>query len=100
MTRHDLKCWPQWFQPVLDGEKPFDVREDDRGFSVGDQLHLQEWDPMTEEYTGRTCTVEVTYIMDRPEYPGVAGPHRLLSWMEDWPRQMVVMGIRVIEGST
>ena len=55
---------------------------------------------MTEEYTGRTCTVEVTYIMDRPEYPGVAGPHRLLSWMEDWPRQMVVMGIRVIEGST
>ena len=60
---HRLKTWPEFFQPVVDGVKTFEVRNDDRGFNVGDQLLLAEWDPVKKEYSGRACTVDVTYIM-------------------------------------
>ena len=69
---HDLKCWPQYFQAVLDGRKPFEIRERrDRVFSVGDTLLLREWEPSSESYTGRRCERRVTYITDfaqKPDY--------------------------------
>jgi len=42
---HYLKSWPQCFQEVVDGKKSFEVREDDRGFAVGDIVVLCEYDP-------------------------------------------------------
>jgi hypothetical protein len=42
---HDLKIWPRWFQRVKDGSKTFEVRNNDRGFQMGDTVSLQEWDP-------------------------------------------------------
>ena len=44
-TEHDLKVWPAFFDPLADGTKPFEARKDDRGFAVGDVLHLREYDP-------------------------------------------------------
>ena len=42
---HDLKCWTEYFQAVLDGTKMFDVRLADRNFLAGDQLDLREFIP-------------------------------------------------------
>lgn len=60
---HELKCWPVYFKPVLDGTKPFEIRENDRDFKVGDVLHLREWDYGGRgSYTGRETHRRVTYI--------------------------------------
>jgi hypothetical protein len=65
-----LKCWPQFFQEVVDGKKRFEFRQDERRFRVGELLMLQEWkpqclggipDPKEGYYTGREYKVRVTY---------------------------------------
>jgi len=43
--RHELKVWPEYFEPVAGGWKRFELRKDDRGFKVGDAVVLKEWDP-------------------------------------------------------
>jgi ribosomal protein S17 len=60
---HELKCWPDFYEAVLNGNKTFEVRKDDRGFKVGDILHLREWNPKTETYSGRELARTVTYIL-------------------------------------
>lgn len=62
-NRHRLKTWPEYFQSVLSGAKPFEVRKDDRGFAVGDFLILEEWEPNPEGYTGNVHVVQVTYVL-------------------------------------
>lgn len=60
---HELKIWPEYFEPVKDRVKTFEIRVFDRDFKVGDRLRLLEWLPAAEEYTGRSVLVEVNYIM-------------------------------------
>ena len=62
MADHYLKIWPEPFAAVLDGRKRFEVRRDDRGYAVGDVLHLREWVPDRGAYTGRVQTRTVSYI--------------------------------------
>jgi hypothetical protein len=60
---HILKSWPEMFAPLARGERKHDVRRvTDRQFSIGDEILFREFDPATEEYTGRECRGEVTYI--------------------------------------
>ena len=61
---HVLKTWPQYFNAIIDGRKTFECRKNDRPFAVGDVLHLLEWDPETQEYTGRSMDRRITYILD------------------------------------
>lgn len=63
MTVHDLKTWPELFDGIESRSKRFEVRKDDRGFKVGDLLHLREWSPETREYLGRSCMRCVTHLM-------------------------------------
>jgi len=61
--QHELKSWPHLFEPLFRGEKTHDLRRsDDRDFAVGDTLLLREFDPALQAYTGRECSVEITYI--------------------------------------
>lgn len=67
MKTHELKAWPQYFQAVLDGRKTFEVRKNDRGFEVGDELHLVEFDPNPDpdepNFSGRHLHARVTYVL-------------------------------------
>lgn len=98
---HTLKIDPPYFEAVANGSKPFELRrEDDKTFAVGDFLRLREYhtpdgyirliksyrddhavsllDAMAAVqelgYTGRECTVEVTYVLRDEQWlqPGVA----------------------------
>lgn len=60
---HDLKTWPIVFDAVATRAKTFEIRKDDRGYQVGDILLLREWDPETEEYSGRKVRALVTYLL-------------------------------------
>jgi hypothetical protein len=60
--RHELKTWPEFFTPVIEGRKTAEYRKDDRGFHLGDTIWLREWEPSTEEYTGREACAIVTHI--------------------------------------
>lgn len=59
---HDLKTWPEFFDPVFSGLKSFELRKDDRGYVEGDYLLLREWDPEIKQYTGRSCLRKILYM--------------------------------------
>lgn len=64
-TEHELKTWPAYYQAVARGTKMFEVRRN-RGFQVGDVLHLREYEPNTGlggAYTGSSMQVRVTFIV-------------------------------------
>jgi hypothetical protein len=63
MTHHKIKCWPKYFNATTSGQKPFDVRLNDRDSQVDDIVTLEEWDPDTKEYTGRVVTKTITYVL-------------------------------------
>ncbi|WP_017778684.1 DUF3850 domain-containing protein [Aeromonas dhakensis] len=66
---HELKILPAYFQPVLDGTKPFEIRDNsDRNFQEGDTVTLNEWDG--ERYTGRKAARVITFVTDYAKQPG------------------------------
>jgi len=66
---HELKILPRYFQPVLDGAKPFEIRDNsDRNFQEGDTVTLNEWDG--ERYTGRRAKRLITFVTDYAQQPG------------------------------
>ena len=56
------KAWPELFEAVLSGQKNFDLRLQDFEIQPGDTLILEEWNPKTKEYTGRSVAKKATYI--------------------------------------
>lgn len=98
MVIHQIKCWTEYFDALIDGTKTFEVRKDDRGYQVGDTLLLQEWgtvpyllhaDHLTgvaerDDYTGRICIRRVTYVLRGRQF-GIENGY-------------VVMGLAEMEG--
>ncbi len=56
------KVWPVYFEGLLSGKKTFELRLNDFEIEEGDTLVLEEWDPQTKTYTGRTLEKSVTYV--------------------------------------
>lgn len=75
---HELKILPWFFEPVRTGEKPFEVRRNDRDFKTGDTLLLREWTGL--KYTGEFLVARITYITNYAQ-------------QDDY----VVMGIELVE---
>lgn len=46
---HELKIQKQWADAKLAGEKPFEIRRNDRGFQKGDIVRYKVIDPKTGE---------------------------------------------------
>lgn len=76
---HELKTWPVYYGFILAQKKTFDVRKNDRGFEVGDILHLREWNPDSKHYTGRSIRFKITYIMRGPSF-GIQEGHVVMGF--------------------
>ena len=64
---HELKILPTYFTDVTIGQKPFELRKDDRDYNVGDTIKLKEWDGV--KYTGRFFFRTISYLLRNcPEY--------------------------------
>lgn len=59
---HTLKIHPEYFILVSQGVKTFEIRNNDRGFKVGDRLMLEEFDPTRDEKTGRFIHRTICYM--------------------------------------
>ena len=88
MKIHELKILPQYFNAVIEGEKTFELRKDDRGFKVGDVLMLKEFS-LNEKYetiegaetyfSGRKILREINYILkDVSEKMGLEKDYAIL----------------------
>ena len=73
---HELKIYPKYFNPILEGKKSFEIRKDDRGFQVGDKVILKEWNNI--EYSGREIHAYINYILD-DKFIGLAKGYVALS---------------------
>ena len=66
MRNHELKTWSLYFRAIWDGLKRFEVRVNDREYSMGDLLRLREYDQHEGCYTGREIYALVGYVMSSP----------------------------------
>lgn len=64
---HAVKCLPKYFDPLVSGEKSFEVRENDRDYKVGDIIALNEYSS-SKGYSGKFAIFKITYVLDNPEY--------------------------------
>ena len=63
----ELKILPNYFEAVLSGRKPFEVRSTkDRTFEEDGFLKLREYDG--KDYTGRWLLVRITYVLAGGQY--------------------------------
>lgn len=75
-TVHHLKTDPVPFRESLAGRKPWEIRNNDRGFQEGDLVVLWETEVpgelidfgMVVPYTGRSLTGRVQWILEGPAY--------------------------------
>jgi len=57
------KIWTEYFEKIKSGKKKFEVRMADFPIKEGDTLVLEEYDPKTKTYTGRSITKKAGYIL-------------------------------------
>jgi len=63
MSVHDLKIHPEYFELHIARQKEFELRKGDRDFQFGDTLRLMEFDPKTNQYSGRVALSRVTCVL-------------------------------------
>ncbi|MEI6810500.1 MAG: DUF3850 domain-containing protein, partial [Candidatus Nomurabacteria bacterium] len=66
MTIIHKKCWKEYFEKVVSGQKKAELRLNDFDISEGDILILDEWDNETREYTGRSIEKKITCVTKIP----------------------------------
>lgn len=75
---HHLKSWPEAYQPAVEGRKRHEYRKNDRNYREHDELVLQEWDPNSKTYSGRSFRCKVLYIAYGPAW-GIPEGHCTMS---------------------
>jgi len=50
------KCWPEWFEKFISGERTFELRLADFDLREGDTIIMEEYNPETKQYTGRRAS--------------------------------------------
>lgn len=59
---HKVKLLSGFYQAVIDGIKPFEIRYNDRNYRKGDDIIFNEWKDDT--YTGRLCCAVIKDVFD------------------------------------
>ena len=62
MKRIRKKVWPEYFEAIFNGKKNYELRLNNFEINEGDILFLEEWDPQTKSYTGRSIEKKVSYV--------------------------------------
>jgi predicted metallopeptidase len=60
---HNLKIHPNYFKDVFLNLKKVEVRLNDRNYQENDILVLNEFEPLTEKYTGIYIIRKVDYVI-------------------------------------
>jgi hypothetical protein len=109
MATHRLKTLSPYFEALVDGSKPFEVRLNDRDYQVGDELLLEHWstiDPRTDGELGLvpgspTVRARITYVYEGRRDPvfgwDLVEPYVVLG-LELFPRRYA-QGIQVGSGN-
>lgn len=63
------KVGPEYFEKILSGQKKFELRLADFDVVEGDTLLLEEWDPKTKDYTGRSVEKNATFVIKTKDLP-------------------------------
>lgn len=67
---HELKILSSFVYPILDGEKTFEIRQNDRGFQKGDRVQFKV---LSDDWTRRNSSVinefehkvyKITYVIN------------------------------------
>lgn len=62
--KHILKLYKEYADPVLNGEKSFEIRYNDRGYQKGDLIQFQVIDgPYEMNHPLNNETFEITYVL-------------------------------------
>lgn len=84
MRTHHLKTLQPFFDAIVSGSKRFEVRSNqDRHFSVGDTLVLQEYD-LLKGLSGRESRHLVGYVLSGPQW-GIESGFSVLSLVDRLP---------------
>ena len=59
---HKVKLLSGFYQAVIDGIKPFEIRYNDRNYRKGDDIIFNEW--KNDTYTGRLCCAVIKDVFD------------------------------------
>lgn len=69
MTIHKLKCHSEFFDAVVSGSKSFEIRKNDRGYEVGDDLHLVRTDKAGKPtHPGQDVVKRVHYLLEGGQF--------------------------------
>ena len=79
MKIHELKIKEEYYKAIIDGEKTFELRKNDRDYQVGDLIQFNDklftpkyyFEGATEKYYPLPCETlfKITYVLkDVPEY--------------------------------
>jgi hypothetical protein len=66
---HILKCWPEFYNEVITGQKKFEFRLNDGNYKTCDALLLQEYSSHKKLYSGRSTKVRVTSVLEVEAIP-------------------------------
>lgn len=66
---HELKVYPHFWPRLLSGEKPFEVRRNDRNFKVGELCRFREFDPKSGARSVKWLDKRISYILQHEDMP-------------------------------
>ncbi len=87
MKKIEKKIRPEYFKEIFLGKKTFELRLNDFEIEEGDILVLKEWDPKTENYSGREIEKKV----------GCVGRWKIDELTTFWPKEEIEnKGLQII----
>lgn len=69
MTEIRKKCWPEWFDKFVSGERTFELRLADFDLKDGDVMVMEEYNPETKQYTGRVARFKCQRVEHSAQNP-------------------------------